>query len=528
MIEEKTSEITLMDHAGMESKQRAERFRQGGFAAILYAITTACCLYENSYGIMTVLFAAATVGFLYYVISNTPQSRAYDHRANDKSSNPHTILYFIGIILLGISVFLTADRFLITCNYIGIYLLSLTVLFNCFCGEQNWEIGKYIKAAADTCISPFRYLFFGIGDGYEYGKLRKNKKSKLAYVLVGIAVALPFLVLVVVLLSQADIIFKYIVEKSIGAWKISGTSIGFFVMIVVCFVAFYGVYCKMVLNPPQLEGKKTKHMEPLIGITFCGLMTLLYAMFSVIQILTPFMGNRMLLEGYSYSAYARQGFFQLLYVAALNLILVLVCNRIFEENRILRGILTVMCGCTYIMIASSAVRIFMYIKEYNLTYLRVLVLFALLNLICLFAGTLISLYNHRFPLMKYMILVCGGIYILFSFSHPDAFVMKYNLTQERKEVEGWIEREVPTEEMELRLTDEWLQMREASADATEEVFAFVEWLQARGIWDSETSRASYVDPLLVDYSEKCTSRRGIRKFNISTYQGKLALENYLE
>lgn len=72
---------------------------------------------------MTVLFAAATIGFLYYVCSHAPQSKAYDNR-EDKTSNPHTMIYYIGILLLGVSTFLTADRFLITCNYIGIYLLS--------------------------------------------------------------------------------------------------------------------------------------------------------------------------------------------------------------------------------------------------------------------------------------------------------------------------------------------------------------------------------------------------------------------
>ena len=111
----------------------------------------------------------------------------------------------------------------------------------------------------------------------------------------------------------------------------------------------------------------------MIGITFCGLLTALYAVFAIIQILSPFLGKQMLPAGYSYSEYARQGFFQLLFVAAVNLVIVLVCNRAFAESRVLRTILTIMCGCTYVMIGSSAVRMLMYIRAYHLTYLRVLV-----------------------------------------------------------------------------------------------------------------------------------------------------------
>ena len=67
-----------------DMKERATRFGTGGFAAIIYAVVTTICLYKNAYGIMTVLFAAATIGFLYYVCSHAPQSKAYDNREDTK------------------------------------------------------------------------------------------------------------------------------------------------------------------------------------------------------------------------------------------------------------------------------------------------------------------------------------------------------------------------------------------------------------------------------------------------------------
>ena len=516
--------ISYADNKDM--RNRAARFGTGGFAAIIYAIVTTICLYNNAYGIMKVLFAAATIGFLYYVCSHAPQSKAYDNR-EDKTSNPRTMSYYIGILLLGVSTFLTGDGFLIVCNYIGIYLLSMTVFFTCFCDAEKWSVGKYIRAVLGTVFSPFGYLFRGFSDCYVYVKLREKKKSKAIYVLVGVLIALPFLALMLIVLSQADAIFKYIVDRSIGNLRLSGNLAGFVMMLIAVFVIVYGIFCKMVIQPPKVDREEKRMIEPMIGITFCGLLTALYAVFAIIQILLPFLGKQMLPAGYSYSQYARQGFFQLLFVAVVNLVIVLVCNRAFAENRVLRMILTIMCGCTYVMIGSSAVRMLMYIQAYRLSYLRVLVLFALLVLIALFAGTIIYLYKNAFPLMKYMIFVCGGLYIVFALSHPDTYVMRYNLACARADVQTWLDADVDTEEIEVRLADDFQYMEERSADTTPAVFEFIDWAQARGIWTDEDD-SWQISNLLSYHSEMCTSRRGVRTFNVSTYRGKVALEDYLD
>ena len=279
-----------------DMKERATRFGTGGFAAIIYAVVTTICLYKNAYGIMTVLFAAATIGFLYYVCSHAPQSKAYDNR-EDKTSNPHTMIYYIGILLLGVSTFLTADRFLITCNYIGIYLLSMTVFFTCFCDADKWGVGKYIRAVLGAVFSPLGYLFRGFSDCYVYVKLQEKKKSKAIYVLVGVLIALPFLVLMLIVLSEADAIFKYIVDRSIGNLQLSGNLAGFVMMLVAVFVIVYGIFCKMVIQPPKIDCEEKRMVEPMIGITFCGLLTALYAVFAIIQILSPFLGKQMLPAG---------------------------------------------------------------------------------------------------------------------------------------------------------------------------------------------------------------------------------------
>lgn len=115
----------------------------------------------------------------------------------------------------------------------------------------------------------------------------------------------------------------------------------------------------------------------MFAITVLGMLTLLYLVFSGIQILGLFLGKLSLPEGYTYASYAREGFFQLLAIAILNLILVLACLEYFRESKILKGILTVMSICTFIMILSSAMRMILYIRTYQFTFLRILYLGAI-------------------------------------------------------------------------------------------------------------------------------------------------------
>ena len=81
------------------------------------------------------------------------------------------------------------------------------------------------------------------------------------------------------------------------------------------------------------------------------------------------------------------------------------------------------------MIASSALRMLMYIKSYDLTFLRVFVLWSLAVIFLLMTGVLTNIYKERFPLFKYSMVVVTVFYIAFSFSHPDYFIAKYNISQ---------------------------------------------------------------------------------------------------
>ena len=95
-----------------------------------------------------------------------------------------------------------------------------------------------------------------------------------------------------------------------------------------------------------------------VTIGYCG-----YVLFCIIQIFSLFLGKMQHPAGYTYARYAREGFFQLLFVCMINVCLVLFFMGCFRENGLKKILLTVISGCTYVMIASSAFRMCLYIQN---------------------------------------------------------------------------------------------------------------------------------------------------------------------
>jgi len=149
-------------------------------------------------------------------------------------------------------------------------------------------------------------------------------------------------------------------------------------------------------------------------------------LFCYIQITYLFGAKGILPEGFTYAEYAREGFFQLLFVCILNLIMVLVGINLFRENKCLKGILCVISLCTFVMIASSAYRMILYIRFYYLTFLRIFVLWALMVIALWMIGIIIQIFKKDFPLFQYGLTVLSVCYILFSFSKPDYIIAKVN------------------------------------------------------------------------------------------------------
>lgn len=390
-----------------------------GPACILYSCFYALCMYRNGSGITYPFFLAGSFWFYYFCFKKLEISLKKDN-----------IFYMISILLLGLSTFCTADGRIVAMNKAGVWVLIISFLLHQVYKDENWTFGRYVGYVIAAVFGSLGQIARPFQDLAAHRRSRGKKSSGIAiYIVIGITLGIPLFCVIWLLLMSADTIF-YDITYGIAEKLFIGTGLEdcFGVLFTVIFM-FFMAYCNMAYLCKKTfneEYRERKQTEAVLAITVLAPIMVLYLVFCGIQIVFLFLG-KMILEGYTYAEYARQGFFQLLIVCIINLVLVLVGHAYFKENKVLKGMLTVVSACTYIMIASSAYRMILYIQHFYLTFLRIFVLWSLLVLFILLTGVIVSIYKKSFPLFKYSMIVVTVCYLALSFSHPDYWIAKCNL-----------------------------------------------------------------------------------------------------
>ncbi len=396
--------------------------------AVIYAFCFAVAFYKNYVGLTFPLITALTL----FVCALYMKKMEVVWK---KSS----WLYVGACLLLGVSTVLTTSFFVVFFNTVGILLLITVVMLRQLYDDREWNFGQYLVNMLFLYLNMIPEVAAPILHLMRYLKARRKEDGKeegkkgMKYILLGVLLGLPMLIFVILLLSSADQVFSKIVGEAfykLFCEILFSPNVVFVVLLMI--LGFFGIYSFLsalsLNNMPQTKGDAKKR-NPLTAITFLSMVTFIYVIFCVIQIVFLFTGGMLLPEGYTYAEYAHQGFFQLLFVCIFNLVLVVSCMAVFDRNRILNILLLLFSGCTYVMIASSAFRMILYIRTYHLSFLRVLVLWFLALLAVLMVGVALAVLRREFGLFRYCMAVVAAFYLVFSFGKVDVLVAKYNVAQ---------------------------------------------------------------------------------------------------
>lgn len=507
-----------------ETKRMKEHFGFFGPASLLFAVFYAFCMFRNGAGITFPFFAAASLLFLHLSLTKLGTTLK-------KGSG----FYMAAIMLLGISTFCTDDFRIIFFNKLGIFLLMMSLLLKQYFDTSKWGLGKFLGSICQLTFSSMGEAGRPFRDASEYRRKRTVKDDKRIWAVgIGFLIGVPLVLAVLLLLSSADALFRQLTSKFVENINLANIMNVLF-RIAFMFLAAYCLTSYLCRKQIKEEVKDHRTGEPVMAITVTSMLTALYLVFSVIQIASLFMGKMQLPEGYSYAAYAREGFFQLLVVSLLNLVIVLTALSFFRSSKALKVILTMMSLCTFIMIASSAMRMIIYIRYYYLTFLRVLVLWALALLTVLFIGVVINIYRESFPLFRYSMAVVTVLYLALSFAHPDYIIAKVNVENTLVMRQGssavW-EAYEPYED--------YRYLSYLSADAAPALVPYLEKLGYNMEAFYENYPVKYMKAIISDwqgrnssdtfgyywmeYMQSRTENFGIRTFNVSRYRMLKLLE----
>lgn len=500
------------------TKRMKQNFGFFGPVTFLYAMLYAFCMFKNGSGITFPFFITGSLLYLCFCLSKLEISLK-------KGSG----FYMVSMMLLAISTFCTDDGKIIVLNKTAIFFLVMSLLLHQFYDTSKWKLGKYLCSICDLVFCCLGEIARPFTDGTSYYKKKDKKNKTIGYVVLGVFISVPLLVIVIALLSGADAVFRQMTNTFFDNINF-GNIVNVVFRIAFIFFASYMLVAYLCKKSIKEEVKDRRKGEPVLAITITSMLSVIYLLFSGIQIIYLFLGQMQLPEGYTYAMYAREGFFQLLAVSILNLIIVLVCMSFFRENKILKVILTIMSLCTFIMIASSALRMIIYIRYYYMTFLRIFVLWALVVLFFLFVGIIVSIYREKFPLFQYSMVVVTILYTVLSFSHPDYIIASINVANApRDEMETW---EVSPDDFfqSSEPYHDFTYLSYLSADAAPVILPYMEELgyqldvfYEEDIWNSKEvnwSGRSSVDAFgyyyLKELQEACENF-SIRTYNISRH-----------
>lgn len=503
-----------------------ENFPLFGIGSLIYTIFFVFCLYKNFDSVTSPILCTVTI--CYYL---------FCFKTLNIEKKKGDFLFLFGTFLLSLSNMLTENYVLIFLNYCGIILLLFVYLIRHFYETRQWNFSKYFASLMiSMCFSVSHVIDPVLGLRVYMKKNNAKKSSALLSIFIGLCVSVPLLLIIGGLLLSADAVFRTVIDyvfKDFFELLSPAPLVRIVLLFLVGMGASFGLLAEFVKKRVNDVCPDTRTLDPLIAITFTSILTVIYLIFSVIQILYLFIGNMTLPKGYTYAQYAREGFFQLLFVCLINLVLVLFCSGRFKSSKALNVILTIICGCTLIMIASSTMRMSLYITAYGLTFTRVFVLLALFVLLLCLVGIVISIYKQGFPLFSYMLVIVSVSYILFSLAKPDYWIATYNIETHKNNIYG---------------TNSYLY--HLSADAAPVLIAHgfyddftKEEIELLESWDTfsdyyYTFRDSYYSKHKVTDSRSYdmfyslyrnvhrSKTMNIRTFNVSAYQAKKAIEGY--
>ena len=170
----------------------------------------------------------------------------------------------------------------------------------------------------------------------------KDRNNNIKYILIGIGCALPVVMMVTIILASADSVFRNMIVKIFKLDTLILNLTGIVIMIIVSYALVYA-FSFYVKNGKVYINEKENKMAALPVNIIMSMVAVVYVMFATIQVVYLFGHGGSLPQGYTYAQYARQGFFQLLFLSGVNVVFILLTMEFVKINKFMKVVSGVIC-----------------------------------------------------------------------------------------------------------------------------------------------------------------------------------------
>ncbi len=346
-------------------------------------------------------------------------------------------------------VFVRANPFVTFLNVVGsLALLGLIAHFYAAGHPQQLGLIGYpivlLRTGGNALVRPAPL----VSTSMNLEAARQRGSRSLLPVIRGLLLALPVLVIFTGLLASADLVFADYLEDLFSLeilpdllellWR------GIIVLGAAWFLAGGLAYALGRSHASDDQGALEKALGSLVQVIRLGFIEvatllisvdLLFLVFVWIQFAYLFGGQaNITIEGYTYSEYARRGFFELVAVSVLTLGLILGLRWLARREtrrqaQVFDALSSLMVGLVLVILASGFQRLRLYEAAYGYTQLRLYSHVFMVWLAVAFVWFLVTLWRRpdRFAIGAFVAAL--GFLVTLNAINPDAFIAGHNLAR---------------------------------------------------------------------------------------------------
>jgi MFS family permease len=184
------------------------------------------------------------------------------------------------------------------------------------------------------------------------------------------------------LFAAADPAFARLVDGIVPEWHVFDAQVRVLVGLLVLLFVLGGGY--LLRHPPRLDALAPARRTPVPNWEWAiplAVLDVLFIGFVAVQAAVLFGGHAHVVEtdGLTYAEYARQGFWQLLWVSALTLLVLSVVIRVAAretaaDRRLVRVLVGVLCATSVVVVISAIHRMWLYQEAYGFSVQRIVVI----------------------------------------------------------------------------------------------------------------------------------------------------------
>ena len=367
--------------------------------------------------------------------------------------------YLIGFFFLSNKVknksfmgyFLVTAGFLVSCTF-GIYtneifrILNMLIvpvsIFTGFILLTYKEIQfKFIILVNEFIKKVIGNSLFHISSLINVTKIITNEKSVKSSssnnskeIFKGVLISIPLVIFLIVLLAGADEMFGYYLKNISDFININnlGDSLNKIIVFTIIFLLTFGLYYSLAVEKTKSEynNEIKKTFDEITVVTVLTFVNLIYLIFTKIQVSYLYF-EKALPNGYDFAQYARSGFFQLVFLVVINLMLIVLFKMKTNSNKeglnkVLKCAYTLITVLTFNMSITAIYKMNLYISAFGYTRLRLLVQVFTIFLCGVLILLTLFIWKEK-ELFKPIVVLGGIMYITLNYANIDNYIVKKNI-----------------------------------------------------------------------------------------------------